>query len=172
MVLPGFAGRVRMYVMLIGYVACFKIPRFAINTLIPFVVRDMGLPTSLTPTLLAAFHPGYICSQIPGAAVVRRSGPKYLATLQLAGCAVFMAAMPWAGNIKSRGVAVASLSALMACLGVVQGPMSPVISQLQGAWMPTGVERAIAVRFTGLAHTVSRQRQTTRSRQSLPDSAN
>ena len=108
MVLPGFAGRVRMYVMLIGYVACFKIPRFAINTLIPFVVRDMGLPTSLTPTLLAAFHPGYICSQIPGAAVVRRSGPKYLATLQLAGCAAFMAAMPWAGNIKSRGVAVAS----------------------------------------------------------------
>jgi hypothetical protein len=33
MVLPGFAGRIRMYVQLIGYVACFKIPRFAINTL-------------------------------------------------------------------------------------------------------------------------------------------
>ena len=35
--LPGFAARVRMYGMLIGYVACFKVPRFAINTLIPFV---------------------------------------------------------------------------------------------------------------------------------------
>ena len=115
----------------------------------------MGLPVSLTPTLLAAFHPGYICSQRPGAAVVRRSGAKFLATLQLIGCAVFMAAMPSAGNIRSRGLAVGVLSGLMACLGVVQGPMSPVISQLQGAWMPTGVERAIAFRFTGLAHTVS-----------------
>ena len=181
MPLPGFAARVQMYAMLIGYVACFKVPRFAINTLIPFVVRvsapspserapcrrwpcslrpggaaaqDMGLPTAITPTLLAAFHPGYICSQIPGAAVVRRSGPKFLATLQLVGCAVFTAAMPSAGNIRSRGAAVAALSGLMACLGVVQGPMSPVISQLNSAWMPTGVERAIAFRFTGLAHTV------------------
>ncbi len=45
--LPGFAARVRMYGMLIGYVACFKVPRFAINTLIPFV------PTSTTQYTLA-----------------------------------------------------------------------------------------------------------------------
>lgn len=122
---------------------------------IPFIVRDMGLPTSLTPTLLAAFHPGYICSQIPGGKVVKAKGPKYLATLQLAGCAVFMALMPLAGNIKGQRASVAVLSILMTCLGVVQGPMSPVISQLQGAWMPTGVERAIAFRFTGLAHTAA-----------------
>ena len=115
----------------------------------------MGLPTSLTPTLHAAFHPGYICSQIPGGKVVKRKGPKFLGSIQLAGCALFMALMPLAGKIKGQRGAVVTLSVIMACLGIVQGPMSPVISQLQGAWMPTGVERAIAFRFTGLAHTAA-----------------
>ena len=47
MPLPGFAARVQMYAMLIGYVACFKVPRFAINTLIPFVVRVRAPQSSL-----------------------------------------------------------------------------------------------------------------------------
>ena len=91
-------------IMMIGYVGCFKVPRFAINTLVPpspppshptppptphhsllrmmpagragflraqwvtfanfrppqvpFVVADLGLDSALTPSLLAAFHPG------------------------------------------------------------------------------------------------------------------
>ena len=152
---PGFAGRVRMYAMLIGYVGCFKVPRFAINTLVPFIVEEMGLPTALTPTLLAAFHPGYICSQIPGAAMVKRHSAKFLGTCQLAGCAAMLALMPRASGVRSQGAAVAVLSVFMALLGVLQGPMSPVMSQLNRNWMPAGVERAIAFRVTGLAHTAA-----------------
>eukprot|EP01043_Picozoa_sp_COSAG02_P046430 COSAG02_NODE_4340_length_5485_cov_2.496101_7_plen_56_part_00 len=44
--------------MLTGYVMSFKIPRFMINTIVPFIVADLGLADTVTPTLLAAFHPG------------------------------------------------------------------------------------------------------------------
>ena len=62
----------------------------------------MGLPTALTPTLLAAFHPGYICSQIPGAAMVKRHSAKFLGTCQLAGCAAMLALMPRASGVRSQ----------------------------------------------------------------------
>eukprot|EP01052_Picozoa_sp_SAG31_P013863 SAG31_NODE_845_length_11547_cov_8.098096_9_plen_451_part_00 len=141
----------------IGYVGCFKVPRFAINTLVPFVVADLGLDSKLTPSLLAAFHPGYIVSQLPGASIARHSGPKFVGTLQLLGCVIFMALMPRAGVLRAAGSgrAVAVLSSLFFGLGVCQGPMSPVLSQLNQAWMPKGVERAIAFRVTGLAHTAA-----------------
>lgn len=29
-----------------------------INTIVPFMVADLGLSDAVTPTLLAAFHPG------------------------------------------------------------------------------------------------------------------
>ena len=56
--------RLRMYMLLNGYVMAFKVPRFMINTLVPFIVADLGLPHTTTPTLLAAFHPGYITTQV------------------------------------------------------------------------------------------------------------
>eukprot|EP01051_Picozoa_sp_SAG22_P013628 SAG22_NODE_1548_length_4150_cov_2.816095_7_plen_274_part_00 len=152
----GFLTRLRMYAMVIGYVGCFKVPRFAINTLVPFVVADLGLDAALIPSLLAAFHPGYILSQLPGAAVARRSGAKFVGSVQLAGCVLLLVMMPRAGGgALGKRAAVAVLSALMCGLGVCQGPMSPVLSQLNHAWMPEGVERAIAFRATSLAHTAA-----------------
>lgn len=53
-----FPERCTMYAMLTGYVMSFKIPRFMINTIVPFIVADLGLSDNVTPTLLAAFHPG------------------------------------------------------------------------------------------------------------------
>ena len=35
-----------------------QVPRFAIPSLIPFMVADLGLSSAAVPTLLAAFHPG------------------------------------------------------------------------------------------------------------------
>ena len=53
-----FSERCTMYAMLTGYIMSFKIPRFMINTIVPFIVADLGLANTVTPTLLAAFHPG------------------------------------------------------------------------------------------------------------------
>ena len=89
--------------MLTGYVMSFKIPRFMINTLVPFIVADLGLPASLTPTLLAAFHPGYILTQVPGGLLVASKGPKFVATLQLAASAMLLGLIPRFGALGGRG---------------------------------------------------------------------
>ena len=157
---PGFRGRLRMYSMLIGSVMAFKIPRFAINTMVPFVVADLGLPRSVTPSLLAAFHPGYIMTQIPSAFLVASHGPKFVCAIQLAGSAAMMAMVPWAGSLRgSQLLKVGGMSALMLVMGLFQGPMSPVGSQLCRDWYPQGggpggVERAWAQRFVSLSHNV------------------
>jgi len=122
-----------------------------INTLVPFMVADLQLPRSATPTLLAAFHPGYISSQVPFAAVVAQKGPKFVAAIQLAGSAVLLSLIPRAGNVGGRP-AVLAMSALMLGMGVFQGPMSPVQSQLSRDWMPEGIERAWAYRILSLSH--------------------
>lgn len=44
------------------------------------------------------------------------------------------------------------MSALMLGMGVFQGPMSPVQSQISRDWMPEGVERAWAYRMLSLSH--------------------
>jgi ACS family glucarate transporter-like MFS transporter len=51
------------------------------------------------------------------------------------------------------------MSALMFLMGMFQGPMSPVGSQLNRNWMPRGggaggVERAWAQRFVSLSHNI------------------
>jgi MFS family permease len=53
-----------------------------------------------------------------------------------------------------------AMSALMLGMGLFQGPMAPVNSQLARDWMPRGggsggVERAWAQRFTSLSHNAS-----------------
>ena len=156
MVQPGLPGRLRMYSLVIGYVSSLKIPRFAINTLIPFIVADLGLPAAFTPRLLAPFHYGYILSQIPGGVLAKRWGSVRLGSCQLALCAVILALVPGAGSLRgSQRLKVLAMTALMTGLGIFQGPMSPVTSQLNRAWMPAGVERAIAFRATGLAHSAA-----------------
>lgn len=44
------------------------------------------------------------------------------------------------------------MSALMLGMGVFQGPMSPVQSQISRDWMKVGVERAWAYRMLSLSH--------------------
>jgi hypothetical protein len=143
--------RLRMYMLLNGYVMAFKVPRFMINTLVPFIVADLGLPHTTTPTLLAAFHPGYITTQVPGGIAVARFGAKLVAAIQLFGSALLLGLIPTAGGLPRRA-ATALMSALMLGMGCFQGPMSPVQSQLSRDWMPEGVERAWAYRFLSLSH--------------------
>ena len=106
--------RLQMYSMLIGSVLAFKVPRFAINTLVPFVVADLQLPRSLTPSLLAAFHPGYIATQVPTAYAVKAKGPKFVCSIMLLGSAALLGLVPRAGSLRgSQSAKVLAMSALM-----------------------------------------------------------
>ena len=72
----------------------------SINTMVPFVVSDLGLPRSVTPSLLAAFHPGYILTQIPSSFLVKSHGPKFVCSFQLLGSAGMMMLVPVASNLR------------------------------------------------------------------------
>jgi hypothetical protein len=73
-----------------------------INTMVPFVVQDLGLPRSVTPSLLAAFHPGYISTQIPSSFIVKSRGPKFVCSIQLLGSAGMMMLVPAASNLRGN----------------------------------------------------------------------
>jgi hypothetical protein len=95
----GIRERLRMYSLIIGSVLTFKVPRFAINTMVPFIVSDLGLPRALTPSLLAAFHPGYIATQVPTAYVVKAKGAKFVCSVMLFGSAALLALVPRASSM-------------------------------------------------------------------------
>lgn len=92
-----------------------------------------------------------ISSQIPGGVVVSNKGPKFVAACQLAGSAVLLSLIPYAGSLGGTA-AVYAMSALMLGMGIFQGPMSPVQSQISRDWMKEGVERAWAYRLLSLSH--------------------
>ena len=146
-----------MYAMLMGYIASLKIPRFAIASLVPFMVEELGLPATVLPTLLAAFHPGYIASMMPGGKAVQTFGSKPVILMGTLGTALSFTLFPLAARTNRPVVALCSL---MAVSGLFQGPMAPSLGQASRDWMPTRsagdkIEKAWALKFQMLSHTAA-----------------
>lgn len=150
--------RVSIYGMLSVYILALKVPRLAIPSLVPFMVSDLGLPQSTVPTLLAAFHPGYVAANLPGGPLVQAVGAKRVGLLGLLGTAFCFALFPAAG--RSKGRAITLLCQLMLVMGLFQGPLSPVLMQTNQKWIPTKtaadkVERTWSIRIQSLMHSFS-----------------
>ena len=154
---PTFAHRLRIYAMMIGYIFSIKVPRFAINSLVPFIVAQYGMPSAALASLLAAFHPGYVTSMIPGGGATVRWGSKPVIQLGVLGTAATLALMPTAARLGRPAV---TLAAVMVFMGLTQGPMSPALGQMSRDWMPKGegaaqIEKAWSQRFQMLSHTAA-----------------
>eukprot|EP01048_Picozoa_sp_COSAG05_P017660 COSAG05_NODE_2450_length_3052_cov_3.028446_4_plen_177_part_00 len=130
---PGRKERLCMYGLLMGYIGSLKIPRFAIATLVPFMVEELKLPATVLPTLLAAFHPGYIASMMPGGKAVDTFGSKPVILVGSVGTALSFALFP---IVAATRFSVTALSVLMAVRGLFQGPMAPSLGQVNRDWMP------------------------------------
>ena len=134
-----------------------KVPRFAINSLVPFIVSQYELPSAAIASLLAAFHPGYVTSMIPGGGATVRWGAKPVIQLGVLGTAAMLALLPAAGRMSRPAL---TLSVAMVVMGLTQGPMSPALGQMSRDWMPAGggaeqIEKAWAQRFQMLSHTAA-----------------
>ena len=146
-----------MYGLLMGYIGSLKIPRFAIASLVPFMVEELKLPATVLPTLLAAFHPGYIASMMPGGKAVDTFGSKPVILVGSVGTALSFALFPIAAATRFP---VTALSVLMAVSGLFQGPMAPSLGQANRDWMPDcsagdKIEKAWALKFQMLSHTAA-----------------
>ena len=128
--------------------------RTAINTLIPFICTEHSFNEDQRALLLAAFYPGYVAAHIPGGYAVQRFGGKLLLTLNMAVGAIVCALIPLAASLP-HSVRAAALAALLAALGVCQGPLIPALQTMRKDWIPKGPGRALALRLQDLGGTLT-----------------
>jgi sugar phosphate permease len=144
-----------IYGLLMGDILALKIPRLSIPSMVPFIVAELGLPQSSVPALLSAFHPGYVASNLPGGPLVQRFGAKMVGLVGIAGTAALFGLMSGVGIARTRASSL--LMALMLVMGLLQGPLSPVLMQTNQQWIPSAtaadkVERTWSIRLQSLMH--------------------
>ena len=115
------------------------------------------------PPLLRLTHSGLtgpaasladVAAHIPGGYAVQRFGGKLLLTLNMAVGAVVCALIPLAASLP-HSVRAAALAALLAALGVCQGPLIPALQTMRKDWIPKGPGRALALRLQDLGGTLT-----------------
>ena len=122
--------------------------RGSISFLVPFIAKEMGFTHSERAMLLGAFYPGYVASHVPGGWAVQRFGGKVVLTINMVGTAVLCVAMPLAMRVRASLRAV-TISSLLLCMGLFQGPLIPALQHMRKDWLPTGPGRALAMRLSG-----------------------
>jgi hypothetical protein len=124
--IPTRPGRALMYTL----VSLQGLPHWTIRSglpaWVPILVADLRLSEAQRAMLLAAWFPGYICSQIPGAVLIQFYGPKLILGLTMVGtCGVFML-LPWLAQLgRSTAASVRIMAACLTVCGFCQGPLIP-----------------------------------------------
>ena len=102
-------------------------------------VFPQGFSDAQLATLLGAFYPGYLLTQIPAGILATRVGAKIVLTSNMAATAVLTLAMP---ALARRGAL--PLAALLGTMGLFQGSLVPAGSLLQKDWLEgLGAQRPI-----------------------------
>eukprot|EP01051_Picozoa_sp_SAG22_P023873 SAG22_NODE_6354_length_866_cov_1.568449_1_plen_194_part_10 len=150
---PGstFGQRLLMYVLEFGYIISTKTIRAALPSIVPFIAADKAWSPVQQAMLLSGFYQGYVITQVPAAPLVQRWGAKPVLSGSLAGTAAAFLAVPWLSGAGPLPVA-----AVLAVMGLAQGPLAAGCSQINRDWMPHGThEHNWAGRGIGMAHTCS-----------------
>ena len=117
------------------------------------VAAEHGLSLAQKATLLAAFFPAFIPSQLVASVLIQRYGAKAVSTVQNAGIALALLACPWA----MRAGGHLGLAACFTAIGVFQSPLFPALSVLKRTWT-AGVEpakRALLLRVFSMGQYVA-----------------
>lgn len=134
---PAKPGRALMYTL----VSLQGLPHWTIRSglpaWVPVLVAHMGLSETQRAMLLAAWFPGYIVSQIPGAALIQIYGPKLILGLTMVGtCGVFML-LPWLAQLgRNTAASVRIMAACLTVCGFCQGPLIPGQMVMRRNWLP------------------------------------
>jgi MFS family permease len=116
-----------------------------------FIVADMGYSAAQAASLLGAFFPGYVLTQIPLGFLAQVWGAKNVLTLNLAGSAAMLCALP-----AAVGAGPAGVFACLFTLGLFQGPFVPAQSMMKRSWVPEGPEKPMMLLLVGLGSKMSR----------------
>ena len=95
-----------------------------------FVAIEYGLTLAQKATLLAAFFPVFIPTQLVASWLIQRYGAKVISSIQNAGTCLVLLACPWA----MRAGGHVGLACCFTAVGVFQSPLFPAISVLKRTW--------------------------------------
>ena len=128
-----FVQRLVQYTLLFGAITPLKVLRATVPSFVPLLVSEFDFTQAQTAALLSGFFPGYMCSMVPGAAIAAKCGAKTVMTGAMAGSAAIFFLMPTVARHYGAG----ALTGLLTILGVIQGPLSAVNTQMRKEWVPT-----------------------------------
>ena len=134
------ARRIVIYHLIAGQHLVNYLCRLSIPYIVPFICAQSGYSDTQRAMLLNSFTPGYVMTQIPGAAMIDLIGAKATLTVNNLGMLVALVLLPVAA--RSGATAVAACFAL---LGVVQGPYVTATTWMTKHWVPTGPERPLGI---------------------------
>ena len=137
--------------MLSCQMVCNYVPRLGLPIIVPFIVKDMAFSAGEAASLLSAFFPGYVLTQIPLGFLAQLWGAKIVLTLNMVGSAAMLLALPAAVRFGAKGV-----FACLFTLGLFQGPFVPAQSLMKRSWVPSGPEKPMALLLIGIGSKVSR----------------
>jgi MFS family permease len=142
-----------MFLLLSGQNLGNHLIRSALPMIIPFIAADLNLTGSQSASLLAAFFPGYVITQIPGGWAAQVFGAKIVAVANLMGNGLLLMAAPLAAATSNP---VPALAACFAACGLFQGPLVPGQGTMKYPWLPKGVAKAWALRVISLGTRIGR----------------
>ena len=125
--------------------------RFALPFFVPFLVQEFGISDAERAAVLAAFTPGYVCTQIPAAPIISRWGAKPVLVANNLGLPLLLLALPTAARISSRALWLA-----VTLIGALQGPFIAAQGAMTAAWVPKGVERPAAIYIIRLGGNIAK----------------
>ena len=134
--------RLLQYSLVGGQIFSNYVPRLAIPSIVPFLVREYGFNDIERAGLLASFTPGYVLTQIPGGTLTAHFGPVAMLCFNNLGSCVALLALPMAAARSARMVWLC-----FASMGVMQGLFVAPQAALTTNWLPRGPERLVSTSF-------------------------
>ena len=125
--------------------------RFGLPALIFFMQQEFNWSPTQLARVTGSFFPGYMLTQIPAGWIANRFGGKDILTVNMAGNALLLCALPAAAKL-GQGALCAALSVM----GAFQGPLIPAQGAIKAAWLQgLGAERPFVLRVMGLGSKVA-----------------
>ena len=143
--------RLLQYSLVGGQIFSNYVPRLAIPSIVPFLVREYGFTDLERAGLLASFTPGYVLTQIPGGSLTAQFGPVAMLCFNNLGSCVALLALPTAAARSARMVWLC-----FASMGVMQGLFVAPQAALTTNWVPRGPERPLGIYIIRLGGNIAK----------------
>ena len=121
-----------LFALLALVVVNTKMIRSAIPPLVPFIASSVGYSTMQSASLLGAFFPGYLLTQVPAGWCAQRFGAKLVVTTNIVGTALLFSLIP---AMAHRSASPLPVAGILTAMGLCQGGLIPAEAAIKHEWL-------------------------------------